>query len=136
MSFRLLTLSILVCMSVTSPALASGRTYVRAAEAVGRPHFVEYKEFGNRRRIAKLIDPNVIDTSNIREHVRDRMDRENVGLIPKAGNRLRIARLIDSSVVDTSNKVVIPAEPYGRERMILMTLYGNAKRLAKLVGPN
>jgi hypothetical protein len=133
MSFRLWALA-LASLSVCSLALASDHKYVREEDRAGRRHFTEYKEFGNRRRIAKRLDPSVLDTTKFVVHERDQEDGDFLALIPKYGNRNRISRYVDASVADLSGKALVVTEPYGHRRLILMPVFGNRYRLEKLLG--
>jgi hypothetical protein len=136
MSLRSIVLTLLVLASLAGVAHASGREFIRPFETTGNSRYLILQEFGNRRRIAKLVEPKIIDLSAVRLLEQEKMSRDSVALVPKTGNRLRIARRIDASVVDLSGKVVIAAEPYGHERMILMDTFGNRNRLKKRVGPH
>ncbi len=131
---RALTVVAIALLAVPCVASAYPRKYVREMQRVGHRRFIAFNLYGNRNRISKLIDPTVVDLSNVRLLNTDLMDREETALIPDFGNRLRIARYIDASTVDLSEDVVIPVEPYGHNRMILMKTFGNRNRLEKLVG--
>lgn len=128
-----LVLGILALLNVSgaAPALAQdSRSYVK--DQFGSPRFVELREFGNRRRIERRIDPS--SAENVRVYEKDIACQPQFVLLPEVGNTNRIAARVDPSVRDNTDAVVYVKNPEGRMNLSRMRTFGNARRLERLTG--
>lgn len=106
------------------------RQYVK--DQSGSPRFVEVKEFGNKRRIERRIDPSTAE--NVRVYEKDLACQPQFVLLPEVGNRNRIAAHVDPSVRDNTDAVVYLKNPQGRMNLSRMKTFGNARRIERLTG--
>lgn len=118
-------------LAAASPAPAQDtRAYVK--DQSGSPRFVEMKEFGNKRRIERRIDPS--SAENVRVYEKDLACQPQFVLLPEVGNRNRIAAHVDPSVRDNTDAVVYMKNPQGRMNLSRMKTFGNARRIERLTG--
>jgi len=126
-----LILAALCLALVATPAVAQDSP-IYMKDRSGSPRFVELREFGNKRRIERRIDPSTAE--NVRVYEKDLACQPQFVLLPEVGNTNRIAARVDPSVRDNTAAVVYMKNPQGRMNLSRMSTFGNSRRIERLTG--